>query len=418
MKIFKKKIIKVIVAALAILNLNTKVFAATEPDIVGRVAITMDVNTNEVIYSKNAEEPHALASTTKLLTSLLFAENKAKGDTITYSDYSASLTETTLSGFLGGSIKAGDTINADDVMKAVMIFSANDCAVLMAESVGGSIEKFTEMMNEKAKELGAVNSTFINPNGLELEDGSCNITTAYDLALIGAAAYKNQWVKDTMAMDNASVSLKGYPIYIETRNKNLGKNGNVGGKTGTETRAGHCFVGFYNKDGRELVTVVLGSNYGSDGTIVFDDTDKIADYSYKEEKEVYYENDEKIMDIELTYKLFRFFGPEKKITAPVYVNSEIMEYKNTFNDDNLKITVDESYDLSGWKIASNNNVKLNVSSGIYNNEYDGRIELKTQDIINANLPLYTVCGILAAFVLILLIIIIVKISGKVSHKRK
>ncbi len=111
-------------------------------------------------------------------------------------------------------------MTADDVMKAVMVFSANDAAVMMAESVSGSVDKFTELMNERAKELGAVNSHFVSPNGLETDPNNHNVTTAYDLALIATAAYKNDWVRETM-LKSISVSLDGKKIFIETRDKIL-----------------------------------------------------------------------------------------------------------------------------------------------------------------------------------------------------
>ena len=145
------------------------VFAATEPQIMGQSAITMDLDTGEIIYSKNADEQRSPASTTKLLTSLLFAENKNKDDLIPYTENSVSLRETTLNNFIGNTAQPGDTLTANEVMDAVMVYSANDAAVMMAESVSGSVEKFTELMNQRAKELGAVNTNFVNPNGLAIK---------------------------------------------------------------------------------------------------------------------------------------------------------------------------------------------------------------------------------------------------------
>ena len=150
----RKKFIKSIALSLLVaitlpFSVNAK---AAEPDILGVSALVMDMDTGEVIYSKNADDERSPASTTKLLTSLIFAENKKKSDLIAYTNNSANLTETSLNGFISGGVKAGDTISADDVMKAVMIFSANDASVMMAESVAGSVDAFSNMMNEKAKE--------------------------------------------------------------------------------------------------------------------------------------------------------------------------------------------------------------------------------------------------------------------------
>ncbi|MDZ5034173.1 D-alanyl-D-alanine carboxypeptidase family protein, partial [Clostridium perfringens] len=250
------------------------------------------INTGEVIYSKNADLKLSPASTTKLMTSLLFAENKSKSDYLTFSDTVLKVTETSINYYK--KLNPGDKISAEDTMKAVMIFSANDTAYLMAESVGGTVDNFVTMMNEKAKELGLKDTHFVNPSGLEIDplnpnNKDINQTTAYDLAQIGIAAFKNDWVRETMAPKTGqiTVNLAGSPVIIESRNKVLGKNGNIGGKTGTEDLAGHCFVGFYEKDGRDLVTVVLKSEYGATGLNVFEDTEKIANYGFLAQKEVY-----------------------------------------------------------------------------------------------------------------------------------
>ena len=295
----KKNLLKSLAVALSISLLapfanivNAQETNIQAPEIIGEAAITMDINTGEVIYSKNADLKLSPASTTKLMTALLFAENKSKSDTLTFSDTVVKVTETSLNNYK--EIKAGDKISAEDTMKSVMIFSANDTAYLMAESVGGTVDNFVNMMNDRAAALGLKDTHFVNPSGLEIDplnpsNTEINQTTAYDLAQIGIAAFKNDWVRETMAPknDQISVSLSGTPIIIESRNKILGKNGNIGGKTGTEEQAGHCFVGFYERDGRDLVTVVLKSEYGARGLNVFEDTEKLANYSYSAPKQIY-----------------------------------------------------------------------------------------------------------------------------------
>ena len=312
-------------------------------------------------------------------------------------------------------------MTADDVMKAVMIFSANDASVLMAESVAGSVEAFAKMMNEKAKELGATNSNFVNPNGLEdpTNPNNNNSTTAHDLALIGIAAYKNDWIRETMALEDAPVYLNGGRIDLETRNKNLNKDGNLGGKTGTETLAGHCFVGFYNRDGRNLVTVVLGSDYGSDGTNVFNDTKSVADYSYTATKVAYKANGDEIGNVDLSYKLFRFFGPTKTITAPVILAQDVEYYKNDYNDANATISLSNT-DIDAWKTASNNNVDLTFSIGNFTETVKGTIGLTTGQIFKANLPIYAavIIGIIVAVVLVVIIINLIRKSGSRNKRNR
>lgn len=416
-KLFKALTLVICLTIIAPFLSVTSVFAETvEPQIIGASAITMDMDTGEIIYSKNADVPRSPASTTKLLTSLLFAEAKTKGDLIPYTDASANLNITSLTNFMGTPVKAGDTLTADEVMKAVMIYSANDASIMMAESVAGSVDKFSEMMNAKAKELGALNTNFVNPNGLEFNSDNHNVTTAYDLALIAKAAYQNTWVRDTMAIAKTDVTLNGAKIFIENRNKNLGIDGNVGGKTGNETKSGHCFVGYYTRDGRNLITVVLGSEYGADGLNVFKDTSAVADYSYSAEKTNYKSKGDEISNVELEYKLFRFFGPTKTITAPVVLDQDIQYYKNDFNDANAKIEVPNS-NLNAWKIASNNEVNLTFTVGNHSEEVKGSIVLSVGQLIKANIGIY-VLALLVFILIVVLIVVTIRLFTKSKRRRK
>lgn len=416
-KNFFKPLILILCLTLVIPFLNvTNAFAATEPQIIGASAITMDMDTNEIIYSKNADVQRSPASTTKLLTSLLFAENKNKSDVIPYTNVSAAVTETSLTNFIGNAAKAGDTLTADEVMDAVMVYSANDAAVMMAESVAGSVDAFSELMNQKAKELGALNSNFVSPNGLEGNSNNHNVTTAYDLAMIAKAAYQNDWVREASGLDKTSVMLDGKKIYIETRNKILGVDGNVGGKTGNETKSGHCFVGFYNRNGRNLITVVLGSEYGADGMNVFNDTKAIANYSYDAEKTTYKSAGDEISTVDLSYKLFKFFGPTKTITVPVVLDQNIEYYQNDFNDKNATLEV-PSNELNAWKVASNNNVDLVFTSGSYKETVKASINLKVGQLLKANIGIY-VLALLITILVIVLILVVIKLIINSNRRRR
>lgn len=392
------------------------------PEIIGEASITMDIDTGEVIYSKNADLKLSPASTTKLMTALLFAENKNRTDTLSFSDTSLKVTETALNNY--GSVKAGDKISAEDTMKAVLIFSANDAAYLMAESVGGTVDNFVNMMNEKAKELGLTDTNFENPSGLEIDplnpsNTNINQTTAYDLAKIGIAAFKNEWVKDTISAKNikTSITLSGNPMELESRNKILGKYNNIGGKTGTEVLAGHCFVGFFEKDGRDLVTVVLKSEYGVDGTNVFKDTEKVADYSYSAQKETYKNSGDEVGTVDLTYKTFGFFGAEKQITAPIYLNQDVQYYKNDFNDKYASISYNGEVN-NAWKFSGNKEVTLTYSTPGYSQDVLGTIKVSAIELVKANLPLYLLSLLILVIVLILVILLIKIISTNKRNRRR
>jgi len=392
------------------------------PEIIGEASITMDINTGEVIYSKNADVKLSPASTTKLMTALLFAESKNKTDILSFSETSLKVTETSLNNYV--SLKVGDKISAEDIMKSVLIFSANDAAYLMAESVGGTVDNFVTMMNEKAAELGLKDTHFENPSGLEIDplnpaNTTINQTTAYDLAKIGIAAFQNDWIKDIISPKyiKTSIELSGYPIEIESRNKILGKYGNIGGKTGTEELAGHCFVGFFEKDGRDLVTVVLKSEYGATGLNVFEDTEKVANYSYLAEKDIYKNSGDEADSVDLTYKTFRFFGTEKTITAPIYLNEDVKYYKNDFNDKYATISYNGDV-KDAWKLSGNKNITLTYSTPGYSQDISGTINLSAMDLIKANLPLYLLSLLIVVIILVLIFLIIRTINASKRNRRR
>lgn len=415
-KFFKALTLVICLTLVAPFFNTTSVLAATEPQIIGASAITMDMDTSEIIYSKNADVQRSPASTTKLLTSLLFAESKNKSDIISYTDVSAAVTETSLTNFIGNAAKAGDTLTAAEVMDAVMVYSANDAAVMMAEAVAGSVDAFSKLMNQRAQEIGAVNSNFVSPNGLETDPNNHNVTTAYDLALIAKEAFQNDWVKEASGLDKTSVTLDGKKIYIETRNKILGVDGNIGGKTGNETKAGHCFVGFYNRNGRNLITVVLGSEYGADGMNVFNDTQSIANYGYDANKTTYKSAGDEISTVDLSYKLFKFFGPTKTITAPVILDQDIEYYKNEFNDKNASLNVPTN-NLDAWKVASKNNVNLTFTAGSYSEPVKGSITLSVGQILKANIGIY-VLALLITILVIVLIFVVIKLIINSKRRRR
>ena len=206
------------------------------------------------------------------------------------------------------------------------------------------------------------------------------------------AAFQNEWVREIISPSNAntSVTINGAPIIIESRNKILGKNGNIGGKTGTEELAGHCFVGFYERDGRDVVTVVLKSEYGATGLNVFEDTEKIADYSYSAEKE---------------------------ITAPITLNEDVQYYKNDFNDAKASITYAND-NKDAWSLSGNKEVMLTYSTPGYSMDVKGTINLSKMDLIKANLSLYILSIVIIVIIVVLLVLIIRLINTNKRRRRR
>ncbi|MGL5315468.1 MAG: D-alanyl-D-alanine carboxypeptidase family protein [Peptostreptococcaceae bacterium] len=407
MKFFKSLILTILIVTLTSANsiVNAQNNTGEIEDIIAESAIVMDMDTGEVIASKNADEQRPVASTIKLLTSLIFAENTSKTDTIKFTEDALKTTQTALNNFK--KINVGDEISSNDLMKAVMILSANDSAYLMADSVAGNTKDFVKMMNERVESLGLKNTRVVNPCGLERDalnpdSTDINLSSAYDMAIIASEAFKNEWIREIISdkYKNTSIGLDGSPIIIETRNKILGQEGNLGGKTGNETQAGHCFVGFFERDGRNLVTVALKSQYGADGMNVFNDTKKIANFGYDAEKQVFKKAGEEVSKLNLEYRVFGFFGPKKTIEAPVVASEDIMYYKNAINDKNATVEYNGK-NKSAWKLA-NKDVELTLSLPNNESKVSGKVDISFFDLIKANLGLYaaTIVGIILALAII------------------
>lgn len=395
----------------------TSTFAATEPEIISEAGIVMDYDTGEIIYEKNANEQMYLASTTKLMTALLFAENVGKKDLITYTQDALDQPPYTMNSEqmmpVGKSFKVGDTLDADTVMKELLLFSGNDAAVMIADHVGGSVDGFVKMMNEKAEELGLTDTHFENSNGLPVNGRDVNYSTAYELAKLTKVAYENDWVKDTVSLSNARVTLPGNTIIdLENRNTELGKNGNIGGKTGVTDAAGTCFAGIYERDGKKYVAVVLKSDR-NDNNARFVDLKSMVDYSEDADRLVYKKSGEEVGTVDLTYKLFRFFGPTKTIQAPIVLSEDAKIYDNNINETEAEITFDQK-DSNAWKIASNNSTELTLNIKDFSTNLKGEVKVTTGQLLKANLGIYlaTLAVIIIVVVLIVIIIKLIKNAGR------
>ena len=395
----------------------TSTFAATEPEIISEAGIVMDYDTGEIIYEKNANEQMYLASTTKLMTALLFAENVGKKDLITYTQDALDQPPYTMNSEqmmpVGKSFKVGDTLDADTVMKELLLFSGNDAAVMIADHVGGSVDGFVKMMNEKAEELGLTDTHFENSNGLPVNGRDVNYSTAYELAKLTKVAYENDWVKDTVSLSNARVTLPGNTIIdLENRNTDLGKIGNIGGKTGVTDAAGTCFAGIYERDGKKYVAVVLKSDR-NDNNARFVDLKSMVDYSEDADRLVYKKSGEEVGTVDLTYKLFRFFGPTKTIQAPIVLSEDAKIYDNNINETEAEITFDQK-DSNAWKIASNNSTELTLNIKDFSTNLKGEVKVTTGQLLKANLGIYlaTLAVIIIVVVLIVIIIKLIKNAGR------
>ena len=228
-------------------------------EIEGKSAVLMDVATGTVLYEANAHEALAPASVTKVMTMLLIMEAIDSGkigwdDMVTASEAAAAK---------GGSqiyLKVGETMTVTDMVKSIAVSSANDCACAMAEHLMGSEAAFVEQMNRRAKELGMNDTNFVNCTGLDdAPDAANHKTSAYDIAVMSRQLLKNHPdIKKftTIWMD----TVRGGAFGLANTNKMVRfYSGCTGLKTGYTSGAGYCLSSSAERDGMELIAVVMGS---------------------------------------------------------------------------------------------------------------------------------------------------------------
>lgn len=411
----KKRILSLWVLFTLVLSLSFSsiALASTEPNIIGTSAIVMDLDTKEIIYAKNMDELKQPASITKLMTALLFAENKTKTDLLTYSK-EASTQDPFSYGLNVHPVTIGDTFSGANAMDILLLYSGNDVAYMIAENVGGTMENFITMMNEKAKALGMTNTNFVTPNGLD-DHTDNHYTTAYDLALLLKAAYENDWVKETLAKKDSTVkSTNGATAVVENRNKLIGINGNVGGKTGYTDKSGRCFAGIYNRDGRSLATVVLNSEYDyPTDTKVFEDTEILANFGYSSQKAVYKPANSTIDEVTVEYNILPFIGPTKTVKIPVTIQKDINLYESGLTPE-FNYTVNN---INTWTLSTDKPIgKATVQIKDYTLEYDLFPTISNLDIIKTNIIYYIMALLILIAVIGAIVIIVTKIKGK--HRRK
>ena len=237
---------------------------AVELNVAGKSAVLIDVATGTVLYEQNAHEALAPASVTKVMTMLLIMEAIDSGR-ITFDDM---VTASEAAAAKGGSqiyLKVGESMSVSDMLKSIAVSSANDCACAMAEHLAGSESAFVEMMNAKAKELGMNDTNFVNCTGLDDEESAkAHRTSAYDIAVMSRELLKNHpdikkfttiWMdtvrNGTFGLTNTNKMVRFYA-------------GCTGLKTGFTSGAGYCLSASAERDGLELIAVVMGAATSQD----------------------------------------------------------------------------------------------------------------------------------------------------------
>jgi len=235
----------------------------------------MDANTGRILYQKEADLRLPPASTTKVMTAILTLESGHKlSESLTVSKEATRMPATKLY------LRPGQSMTIEELLYGIMLASANDASIVLAEGIGGSVEHFTEMMTKKAHDIGATNSNFTNPHGLTAPD---HYSTARDIAVLFRYALKNALFREIVQTKFSSVNStalvrkKVVPRRISVRNHNRllwDFDGAIGGKTGYTVAAQKCFVGAVERNGITLIVSILGARNQ------WGDTKRLLEYGF------------------------------------------------------------------------------------------------------------------------------------------
>lgn len=312
-------------------------------------AVLIDGDSGRILYEKSAHNKVSVASTTKIMTCIIVIENGNLGDMVTPSDYAIAMPRVKMH------LDSKDKYKLEDLLYAMMLESYNDVAVAVAEHIAGSVEKFAELMNIKAKDIGMKDTNFVTPNGLDAKN---QYSTAYDMALLGMYATNNElFVKITNTRNYSFVSENGRRVSVSNKDAFLDKMSDaIGIKTGFTGNAGYCFVGALKNENKKLISCVLACGWPPNKGYKWNDTLSLMkygeNYNYKEIVDIQndfvkYDVRNGVENILNTYTNEKFGlllknddKVDKKIViskknAPIFKN-EVVGYENIYVN-NIKI---------------------------------------------------------------------------------
>lgn len=385
------------------------------PKINAESAILINGDTGEVLYSKNENTKQFPASTTKILTALVVLENTKLTDVVTVGEKPP---------FADGSsigLKKGEKFTVETLLTGLLLESGNDCAETLAEHVGGSIENFAKMMNEKARQLGCKNSNFENPSGLPNKNHK---TTAYDLALIMKEALKNPdyiRISRIVSKEFPASNLDGAKRWVNNHNHLIDKNSKyyysnaLAGKSGYTEAAKHTFVISGKKDDKLLIGVFLKAE---DKIKNFKDMKDLLEYGFNnfEERKLYSKNQE-VANINIT----------NDTNLPLVIDKDVFFTANKSNLNSLNPTLDYNLPsdinkislkkgsvITTAKVMVDGKVisEVNLLSGI---DRDYNFKTAISEIITNNS--FKIACIVIVFTL-LIILIIIRIIIVKNRRRK
>ncbi len=380
--------------------------------------ILMETSTGKILYEKNANEISFPASTTKIMTAILTVENCNLNDVATVSHnavYSIPYDYT------HASLKEGEELTIEQLLYALMIPSANDAAIVLAEHISGSVEEFAKLMNKRAEELGCKNTHFVNPNGIHNKE---HTSTAYDLALMGQFAMKNETIRKVVSTKQFSLPItnkynKTDRIFNNTNDllstySKYYYEGTTGVKTGYTGEAGNCIIASAKKNDFEVLLVVLGGKSTSKGLSErYLDCKTLFDYAFD------------------NYSI-KTLNEKNSVLKKITVSGATKETQNLnlIVKDDIKIFADKNIDLSTLnpEITLDKKIRAPIAANsvvgkisyIYDDkEYSSDLIAQTQVIASGFLPvLFRVLLIIIVLYLLFLLLKPSKKSKKYKKKSK
>lgn len=355
-------------------------------DIKSESGIIMEASTGKILFDKNMDEQKSPASMTKIMTMLLTVEAIESGKISLEDEVNISANASKM----GGSqvyLEENSTATVDMLLKSIAIGSANDASVAVAEKIGGTESNFVNMMNKRAKELGAVNTTFKNPHGLD-EEG--HLTTAHDLALIARELIKHEEIlKLTSTYETTITHKNGKSLWLVNTNKLIKfYNGLDGLKTGFTDNAGYCLTGTMLRNDMRLITVTMKAPTKEDRNT---DTINLMEYAYS----MYYKStlikkDKKIGDMFIDNAKKRKVSYYLKEDASVILDKDVrnIKYNYSVKLNNVKAPLKKNDVVGTLTLHLNNqdiNYNLIVKENIKKSNYFVRLNNYLKDIISGNL---------------------------------
>lgn len=392
---------------------------ADMPEINGSAAIAFDLETDEMIYTKDIDKKVYPASITKLLTALVFSDHYSskKTEYMLYPQEGKLVVPFAIYWNLKN-IPVGTEISADDIMHALLLESYNDASTVIALNISETEADFVKLMNDKAKELGMMNSNFVTSNGLHDDN---HYTTAYDLMLLLKASYNDPWIREVSMKQSYEMRSKTETLgLLENRNKHIGLLGNIMGKTGYTGQAGRCFAGVYERDGKVIGNIILDSVDDGVNLQVFEETEMMVNAAFKEEKVIKLSKSQEVGVITVSYRPYKIVGPTKEIEVPVKSADTISYYGNDVNlsETELKLTY---LDLSSEAIKENTVVgTATVEERLVTKNVSLVSTVDVEDkILKTHLFSYILIAFLSiAFVVLILIVTINKRNKKIARRRR